>query len=253
MYQINVVGPVHICVPGRTVELRDFAGSKPREVLCVLAVNAGRPVPKDVLAAALWGEDLPLSWRSTLEGYVSLLRRALQPGGRARDSVVLTRPGGYQLDGERVQVDLARFNDLVLQADKARDAEALPLLEAALALVRGDLLDDERSTVWAERVRAQHGKRVRRASIRAAELALTSSQLELAIRFADQVCESDPVCETAWRVAIEAHWRAGRRSEALRSVQELRGQLSSALGIEPGGATERLYVTILRDESNAVV
>lgn len=251
MYQINVLGPLHVCMDGRVVRPRDFDGSKPREALCVLAAHAGRPVLKEALAAALWDGEPPPSWVSTLEGYVSLLRKALQPGSRARDSVILTRPGSYELDCDRVNVDLVRFDELVVHADTHFHAAPLPLLESALRLVRGDLLQGERPSEWLNRLRARHDKRFRRASVRAAELALAAGRIDDAAAYAERICESDPMCEAAWRVVIESQWRAGRRCDALRSVQQLREQLAGGLGIGPSAAVERLYVAILRDEAAA--
>ena len=75
--------------------------------------EAGRPVTKDQLAERLWEGAPPQSWLTTLEAYVSKLRRALAPGVPVRRSVVVTTSGGYRLDDERVSVDLIVFADAV--------------------------------------------------------------------------------------------------------------------------------------------
>lgn len=253
MDQIEILGPVRIRIGARTVTPRDFEGVKPREVLCVLAAHGGRPVAKESLGAHLWGRELPPSWLSTLEGYVSLLRRALDPGRPARESVVVTQRGGYLLDTGRVQLDLVRFLDLVVEADATNDRDALPLLNAAMRLVRGDLLEAERPLGWIAQARAQHADRVRRAALRAARLSLSTARLDDALRLAESVCVADPLCEDAWQTVMEAHWRAGRRTDALRAFRQLRTNLCEELGIGVGAGVSRLHQDILRDEAAPAV
>ena len=80
---------------------------KPRSLLAVLALRAGRPVPKDVLVDLVWGEDAPRRAVDALENYISQLRKAL-----GRDTIA-TEPAGYRLTLPPEQVDVARFERLV--------------------------------------------------------------------------------------------------------------------------------------------
>lgn len=97
-----------------------FPARQAGQVLHLLALNRGLPIGKDRLAQLLWHDDPPASWLSTLEGYVSLLRRALHVGLTTAPSAVVTNSGGYLLDAGRVRVDVDRFDALVTQADRAR-------------------------------------------------------------------------------------------------------------------------------------
>jgi len=54
--EVRVLGPLEVRVDGRAMAIR---GSRPRAVLAVLALQAGRPVSAERLAVALWGEDAP--------------------------------------------------------------------------------------------------------------------------------------------------------------------------------------------------
>ena len=59
------------------------------------------------------------------------------------------------------------------------------------------------------------------------------------------------VCEDAWRQLMLAHWFSGRRGRALAAYGELRAALAEEVGDEPSNETYQLYLTILRDASDA--
>ncbi len=250
---LRVLGTGAVRFDDHVVGGAEFGGCKPRELLWLLAVNAGRPMQKDAIASQLWDGDPPASWLSTLEGYVSLLRRALQPGARPRDSVVRTQRGGYLLDLEQVDIDLKHFDDLVVQADATTGTAALSALRAALQFAQGDLLDGENAPSWLQRARLRHRDRLRRAALRAAQLALEEGDHDDAVALAERVCELDATCEQAWRIAMLAAWRAGRRTDALGSYRRLTEALRAELGISPDRQTEQLHLSILRDESDCAV
>jgi DNA-binding SARP family transcriptional activator len=250
MLRIRVLGPAAVHFNERSVSCADFRGTKPRELLWLLTLNAGRPMQKDAIAALLWDGEPPASWLSTLEGYTSLLRRAIQPGARPKDSVVRTQRGGYLLDLTQVDIDLKTFDGLVLAADATVGAAALPMLRAALAIARGDLFDGENAPSWLRRARLRHSDRLRSAALRAAQLALDEGDHDAAVTLAERVRDIDPSCEQAGRVAMLAHWRAGRRTDALVAYHRLAETLRAELGIHPDRHTERVHLSILRGEPN---
>lgn len=248
MIDICLFGCVRVRDLDRQIAYADFRGVKPRQVLQLLALNRGLPIAKERLAELLWEDDPPASWLSTLEGYVSLLRRALHAGVTGERSAVVTSSGGYLLDAERARVDVDRFDALVTQADRARPGQVQLVLVEALQLVRGEVLQGERATPWITEVRSRYERRVRRAAVNVARVSLWSGDWEVAERYAQWACELDPLAEDAWQVVIEARWRTGRRAEALRSFSAVRQLLETELGILPGQALQRLRLAVLRDE-----
>src|SRR5699024_2802372 len=54
-----------------------LSGKQTRVLLAVLALSAGRAVPVDRIASALWGEELPANVRASVHTYVGRLRRAV--------------------------------------------------------------------------------------------------------------------------------------------------------------------------------
>src|SRR6478735_166883 len=127
----------------------DLGGHKQRAVLAALVLEAGRPIPADRLIELVWGDESPDRVASSLQAYVSNLRRALEPNRRPRQAatVLVTRPTGYVLDVPRNSVDILRFEDLAgrghaqLGPGTAEAARiAVPTLDEAITVWAGPLL-----------------------------------------------------------------------------------------------------------------
>ncbi len=250
--EVSLFGVGRVTDLRRQVVLSDFQGVKPRQVLYLLALNGGRPLAKECLADLLWDGRAPQSWRSTLEGYVSLLRHSLQAGVSARDSVVQTLNGGYLLQPDLVDVDIDRFDMLTQEAAGQPSRHALESLRAALGLVRGPIVEDERCTSWVAEARSRWVLRVQQAAIDAGRLSMMLGDPVSAVDFGKYACELDPLAEDAWALVIEGFWRADRRTDALRSYSRLRVLLDQELGIGPRQALQRIYLEMLRDDEMGV-
>jgi DNA-binding SARP family transcriptional activator len=250
MIDVRLFGTAQVETLYRQLDCRDFGGVKHRHILQLLALH--RVLRKAELAELLWEGDPPSGYVTTLESYVSVLRRRIDPSVSARDSVVQTRPGGYALDTSRVRVDLWEFDELLDRADGLPAAAALPLLERALALANRPLLADEACVTWAADARERHSSRVVVAATAAAEHALAIGDTRRADDLAARATDLDPLAENAWRLRISALHAAGDRTGALRCFHSCRQTLSEELGIEPAPATQELFVRILQaDEDGA--
>jgi DNA-binding SARP family transcriptional activator len=240
--RINVLGPLRVEAGDRVLGARDFGGGKPKQLLEILVAARGRPVPKERLADLLWGERLPRNVAATLETYVSVLRNRLEPGGARDDSAVVTEPGAYRLDTERAEVDLDRFDALV--ADGRHDA--------AVALIRGEVLADEPYADWALDLRDRYRSRVVDALLESGEAALARGELMPALARSDAAVAADPLCERAYRLAMRASYGLGRQQDALRSFDRCAKALIDELGVNPMPETEALAAAIARHEDIAV-
>lgn len=229
-----------------------FGGIKPRQILEILAVSAGTPVPKEKLADLVWDGRPPKSYLATLESYVCVLRRGLRKAG-ADAGAIRTVPQGYVLDPVRLPVDLVEFRELLQAARRERgDAtRALALTSRALGMVTGTLLASESYAPWAAAERSRFAHDLHEAAVRAAEAAATLGDWDEAAHRADQALLLDRLDESAWRVLMRAHWGAGRRSEALRVFFELRSLLAEELGTDPSPETGELYLALLRSDDGA--
>lgn len=249
MIEIRLIGDTEVRRGSAVLSGRDFGGVKPRRLLEVLALHLGVTVSKHRLADLLWEDQPPVSWTTTLEGYVSLLRGRLEPGLPARASVIRTVNGGYTLDSDRVRVDVATVRNLVAQARPLRAGVALPLLRQALDLAAGELLSNSAGVPWAEEARREHVLLRVEAAGKAAQHALHLGQVEMAVTFADAVLALDPLAEEACRLAMRALWAAGRTAEAVRRHADLRTVLAHELGVDPTPQTQAVLLQLLRDEA----
>ncbi|MCW2639110.1 MAG: hypothetical protein JWP76_1416, partial [Dactylosporangium sp.] len=173
-----------------------------RHILQLLALY--RSVSKADLAELLWEGNPPRSHAATLESHVFRLRRQLDPTSPSQGSVVVTRPGGYRLDDNRVEVDLWHFDRLLVQADGAPESDALALLAQAVALSSAPLLADDPSRAWAVAARQHHEARLTEAASQAAGYALRLGDPHRAAALAARATDVNPLAEDAWQIRLKA-------------------------------------------------
>jgi DNA-binding SARP family transcriptional activator len=245
---------LHVCLFGTTCVLDrsrvlgpgDFGGLKPRRILEALALHRGHQVSKDRLADILWGDRPPPDHVATLESYVSLLRRRLQPGTSPRRSAIRTVPRGYLLDPVAARTDLDLFDELVARAETRAAPDARRLLDRASVLASTDLLASPDETPWAEPIRADYRQRAVRAALLAAELALADGVADHAVRLAQRALNLNPHSEAGWRLVMRAHIAGGDRDAALRAYRSCRRLLATDLGIDPAPETQAVLANLVR-------
>ena len=220
----------------------DMGGVKPRQLLALLALEHGRPVPKEALADRLWEERPPSGCITTLESYVCLLRRKLRlPAGR--HCAIATSHGGYLLDPELVRVDLDDVRRL-LEGDTASVLEGLDLIQ-------GDLLADEPYASWAEEARTGFAELLATACTRAARAANASGDHDTAVRLASEATRRSTFSEPALRELMRGLVGVGDRTAALSAYQEMRARLVADLGLDVDAETRGLFLDTLQQDRSA--
>jgi len=237
--QYGMLGPLEV----RTdrVALR-LASQRQRLVLTVLLVEANRTVPADRLMDELWGDALPADPEGALRTQISRLRKALGPGAG-----LATEERAYRLAVARKQLDAARFEDVMglLATGAAQGADALRLLDEALALWRGPALAEfaDRAFAQPEAVRLEElhlGAREQRA-----ELLVTLGRAAEAAADLEALLAEHPEREQARGLLMEALYRQGRHTEAVATYQAWRRHLAEELGLEPSPALRRIESQVL--------
>ncbi len=241
---IQILGSLRVCRDGAILGAQDLGGPKPRQILEILVLQLGTPVSKDRLIDLLWGGHPPTEAQPTLESYVCVLRRHLQPGA-GKSGPLQTVNGGYVMDKTLVDLDLDRFDTLLRLAQHSAPAEALPMLHDALDLASGPLLGTELLPVWAVEERSTHAARVTEARILAATSALALFRPAEAVGWAGQAADGDPVNERAWTALVLALELAGRPTDGLAAFDRCRRTLSRELGCAPGTDLRQAQVRML--------
>lgn len=132
--EVGVLGELTVTRDGDPIPM---TGPGRRALLGLLAAGAGRVVPLERIVDGLWGTDPPVSATKVVQTHVSQLRRLLEPDRRERWRVLVTHPSGYELVGDEVALDVARFEEAVQEASQLPAADAVQTLRRALALWRG--------------------------------------------------------------------------------------------------------------------
>jgi len=146
---IRLFGSLEIEDGFRRLGPDDLGGRKPKQLLEILLNERGHVVSKDRIVDLLWPDELPQNAAATLDTYVSVLRRHLEPTiVRARDSRYIRRVHpGYLFDASEVEIDVDRFQALIVAGQHARDEGDLERTDRAFATAigfyRGAYLEDE--------------------------------------------------------------------------------------------------------------
>jgi DNA-binding SARP family transcriptional activator/class 3 adenylate cyclase len=221
-----------------------LGGHKQRMVLAVLLLNAERVVSTDQLLAALWDEEPPKTAATSLQNFISQLRKLLG------HETLVTQPPGYVLRVPPQQIDVHLFADRVEAARTADPADRVDALRASLNLWRGPPLADFTYERFAE---SEIG-RLDELRLAAIEQRI-DAEIELGLH-ADVIGEleglvaENPLRERLPFLLMLALYRSGRQAEALQVYQKARRTLLDELGLEPSPALQELHTSIIRQDSS---
>jgi len=245
--RFDVLGPL------RVLRGEDAVGLGPlqqRVVLGVMALHAGRPVGRQQMINAIWGDAPPRNAVNLVQRHMSGLRRALEPGrpGHAPSGLLTWTDAGYLLTVPRGALDLELYHRGLARARAARASgqpqQAAEALHAALDLWRGPVCDGLSCPfIDAQAVRLAES-RVSALEERIELDLAVGDQDDLIAELRDLVAEH-PLRERLRGLLMLALYRAGRQAEALAAFRDARHQLRDELGVEPAAPLQRLHQQIL--------
>ncbi|MGA8115995.1 MAG: AfsR/SARP family transcriptional regulator [Actinocatenispora sp.] len=252
--QIQVLGPLMLQHEGRSVTP---TAPKPRSILSLLLLNAGQTVAVSALSQELWGDTPPVSAQTTIQTYIVHLRRLFSqtlgiPSAEVARTILVTSPGGYLFRTDSDEFDLRTYEEVTAAGRNAlavgEDGVAADLLMTARNLWRGPALADVR-----------HGRLIEPQTKRLEESRLTTTEqsIEARLRLGRHqevlseltgLLAEHRLHENLYAQLMVALHRSGRREEALRVFQDLRGAMAEELGLEPSKRLHRLQQAVLSDD-----
>jgi len=247
--KVFVTGRVAVETDGGVIEEAQLGGRQARLVFAYLVAERSRPVPRDELAEALWGETPPVTRDKALTVIASRLRAALADAGLDGRELLTAAFGCYRLDlPEGTWVDLFAAASSAQSAEAALAAgdldQARTAAESAQSLARRPFLPGEDGT-WVEQKRRDLADIRERALSVLADACLRSGAAREAAKWAEELIALSPFREAGYRRLMEAHAAAGDRAEALRVYDQCRRLLADELGAYPSPETESIYRELL--------
>jgi len=241
--RIQLCGRFAVELDGARVE-GTLPGRRGRVLFAYLVLNRGRPLPRDELLVAGWGEEVPAEAGNALSVVLSRLRSGLGTDRlRGRTAVELLLPPATFVDVEAALEGAHRAESAVAEG---RWAQAWGPAGVAyhvatrpfLAGLEAPWIDQWRRRLEDVRLRGLE-------CFAAAGLGLGGPALAQAEERARTLTELAPYRESGHRLLMEALERRGNAAEALRAYERLRALLRDELGVAPSPSVQAVHRRLL--------
>ena len=246
--RIYLTGRLMVETESGLLDEEDMPARQGRIAFAYLVLNRRRPVPRQELAAALWGENPPEAWEASLSALLSRLRGLFRKLSMDADISALSGSVHLSFMGEH-WIDLEAARNALDEAEglmrSGHPKEAWPQAVVALSILeRGFLQGEEQLWIIRERERI-HGEHLRVLEL-LADITLALGEAESSLRFARLCCDLEPFRESAYEREMRAEMQMGNRAEALRTYERLRKLLSDELGADPSPALQAVFLLALQ-------
>lgn len=250
MVRIYLSGRITLESDGMLLGPGDFPGQQARLAFCLLVGERSDPVPRTMLADALWPDQWPPSWETALSSIVSKLRSLLGRAGLDGSDTLPARDGCHEVRLPRGSwVDHEAAADSIHEAEAALragdPARAYGPSAVAHHIARRPFLSGE-SCRWVEQRREKLASILVRALECRTSVYLWNGEHSLAVEAARDAVALEPFRETAWQLLMRAHAAAGNTAEALRVYEQCRTLISEELGVSPSPQTRAVHTELLR-------
>jgi DNA-binding SARP family transcriptional activator len=247
--RIQLCGRFVADIDGSRVE-EALPGRRGRVLFAYLVLNRGRPVPRDELLVAGWGEEAPAEAGNALSVLLSKVRHGLGADRlRGRTEIELLLPQETFVDVEAALEGAHRAESCIAEE---RWAEAWGPAGIAyhvasrtfLTGLEAHWIDEWRRRLEEVRLRGLE-------CFAAAGLGLGGPGLAQAEERARMLTELAPYRETGHRILMEALARRGNVAEALRAYERLRVLLREELGVAPSPTVQVVHRRLLLDSADS--
>ncbi|MFI7129013.1 BTAD domain-containing putative transcriptional regulator [Nonomuraea sp. NPDC050153] len=245
--RFGILGPLLVRSPSG--EPLVIGGPRPRALLALLLLDAGRTVSVDRLVDGQYGDRPPAEAANAIQAQVSRLRRSLPAG------LIEFHGAGYRLAVSPDDVDAHLFERLFREGRRLLAAGRLPAAASsfreALELWRGPALADVADAPFAgpQALRLEELRLSAVEDLMEAELGLPEGSPVAALQ---DLVAAHPLRERPRGLLMRALEAAGRPSEALTVFDETRRLLADELGTDPSPELAALHLAILRAERHQV-
>jgi DNA-binding SARP family transcriptional activator/tetratricopeptide (TPR) repeat protein len=238
---LRALGRFEVLVGGRVLPAAAWQSRRARDLLRILVVRRGRPVPRAELCELLWPDAGPGRTGHRLSVLLSIVRGVLDPGkALPTDHYLVADAASIALDVTHVRVDVLEFLAAVAHGRRLRErgatADARTVLAAADQDYAADVFSDEPYADWSgplrEQARAAHLEALRLL----ADAHRAAGAAPAAVGCLLRLLEADPYDEPAHRAVVRTLAAAGQHGEARRAFARYRTAMRE-IGVHPPDPT----------------
>jgi DNA-binding SARP family transcriptional activator len=239
--EVRLLGPMQVRrADGSVVDPGEWRTTKTLDLLRLLALSNGDPVPVVSVIDRLWPGVDEARGRASLRTAASHLRKVV-----AADCVE-RRGGALVLQG--VWVDTQAYEALLSDADASRrsglHARTVEVVREAEALYVGDIEVPDSSGDWLHEAREHLREQRCRALLDASDAAATLCWMRDSLELAQRAAALD-MCEEAARALMRALAGVGEIEKALGVFDRTRRALAAKYGVDPSPQTRALHLQLL--------
>lgn len=226
--------------------ITQWSGGKGKALLKLLLAAYPAPMPAANLMGSLWdGVEEELA-RQRLHTVISDLRRSLRTARPDAGNLVVSQSGGYGLDPRAtIWIDVVEFTHMqraALQYEQSgRRDDAQAALREAVALYRGEFLEEDRYEDWPVEQRERLKSEYLTILARLAQWAFAEGDYDVCLGWGQMIVECDSCREDAHRLIMYCYSRLGQRAMALRQYRLCADALRRELDAIPEAETDDLY------------
>jgi len=228
-------------------------GGKTQELFFYLMLHRHQLHSREAMAALLWPECSTVKSRKNLRQALWQLQTALASFTRNGKYAFLTIDAeSIHMNGDKaMSVDVSIFErsyqEVCGVAGKALDINQAKILERAVDLYRGDLLEGcYEDWCLVERERLQNWYLIMLEKL----ICYSRKEHEYtrAVEYGEKILRLDRAHERTYRQLMRTFYESGNRTAALRQYDRCKVALEEELGVAPSQQTQKLYEQIRKEE-----
>jgi DNA-binding SARP family transcriptional activator len=248
MYDFRLLGPGQAYYDGKLIT--GFPGQQYCLLFYYLLLNRQIPHTREQVATIFWNDSSAAIARKNLRNSLWRLSQSFQSSGASledliaihEDYLTFVDTDTYELDID--QIDAASRCSLD-QANQELSVDQILLLETAVELYKGDLLEGIYED-WCLYERERLRLAFLNILIRLMDHHSSKGNYAQGLEYGKRLLTLDPTRESVHRQIMMIHWLAGNREAALLQYRSCCDVLQTELGLKPVQETQHLYETIKR-------
>jgi DNA-binding SARP family transcriptional activator/tetratricopeptide (TPR) repeat protein/DNA-binding XRE family transcriptional regulator len=246
--RVDVLGPLVVRHGAKVVEI---GSAMQRTLLGLLALQHGHVVGSGEIVDLLWPTEPPRTCLQLVHTYVGQVRRLLEPDRAARPAgLIVRRGGGYALELEQDQLDLAEFDRVVAQARQAWSAgvaqSAGQFYREAWDCWRGALLAGSDARLHQHPAAVAVTQRRAAAVLEWTDVAFSLATYDTVVGPLRVLYADEPLHEGLAARLMLALAGNGQQAAALALFDDVRDRLDAQLGVTPGPELKAAQLRVLR-------